>query len=122
METSNEFMSRFRSKQLPVLNSSCPGWICYAEKTHASIIPLISRVKSPQQLLGSLVKTRMKEASVHVTIMPCYDKKLEASRDQFQGNGVKDVDLVLTTVELEDLIQREGFSGFSDLPEDNLER
>ena len=33
------------------------GWICYAEKSHGDyILPLISRVKSPQQIMGSLVK------------------------------------------------------------------
>jgi iron only hydrogenase large subunit-like protein len=58
---------------------------------------------------------------VHVTIMPCYDKKLEASRDQFQENGIRDVDLVLTTTELEELVEKEGFTGFLHLQEEELE-
>ena len=34
---------------LPVLASACPGWVCYAEKTHGSyILPYISTTKSPQ--------------------------------------------------------------------------
>lgn len=34
-----------------------PGWICYAEKTHGSyILPYISSVRSPQQVMGALVK------------------------------------------------------------------
>jgi iron only hydrogenase large subunit-like protein len=33
------------------------GWICYAEKTHGDwILPYLSRVKSPQQIAGSLIK------------------------------------------------------------------
>ena len=33
------------------------GWVCYAEKTHGSyILPYISTTKSPQQIMGSLVK------------------------------------------------------------------
>ena len=33
------------------------GWICYAEKTHGNfILPFISSTKSPQQIMGSLVK------------------------------------------------------------------
>ena len=33
------------------------GWVCYAEKTHGSfILPYISTTKSPQQVMGSLVK------------------------------------------------------------------
>lgn len=34
---------------LPMLASACPGWVCYAEKTHGSyILPFISTTKSPQ--------------------------------------------------------------------------
>ena len=34
-----------------------PGWVCYAEKTHGSfVLPYISTTKSPQQVIGSLVK------------------------------------------------------------------
>lgn len=35
----------------------------------------------------------------HVTIMPCYDKKLEASRDDFtdEFTEAKDVDCVITS-------------------------
>ena len=32
-----------------MLASACPGWVCYAEKTHGSyILPYISSAKSPQ--------------------------------------------------------------------------
>jgi iron only hydrogenase large subunit-like protein len=45
----------------------------------------------------------------HVTVMPCYDKKLEAVRDDFtfsvDGKEVTEVDSVLTTGEVLDLIQ-----------------
>ena len=41
--------------------------------------------------------------------MPCYDKKLEAVRSEFQstvdGTTIRDVDCVLATVELEQLIE-----------------
>lgn len=59
-----EFRERCDSKpqtedgdlQMPMLASACPGWICYAEKTHSEILPFISRTKSPQQIMGTLVK------------------------------------------------------------------
>lgn len=41
---------------LPMLASACPGWVCYAEKTHSELLPFISRTKSPQQTMGTLVK------------------------------------------------------------------
>lgn len=42
----------------------------------------------------------------HVCVMPCYDKKLEASRDDFYDDILKtrDVDCVLTSGEILDLI------------------
>ena len=85
------------------------GWVCYAEKTHGSyILPHISSTKSPQQVMGSLVKHHL--ASVlgrspsqvyHVTVMPCYDKKLEASRHDFYSDlyMTRDVDCVITSRE-----------------------
>lgn len=45
--------------QLPMLASACPGWICYAEKAHAEMLPFIARTKSPQQVMGTLVKNWM---------------------------------------------------------------
>ncbi|KDN52612.1 iron hydrogenase [Tilletiaria anomala UBC 951] len=111
-------------KGLPMLASACPGWICYAEKTHGELLPFISTTKSPQQVAGILAKryllplsnrTAAKEAPFqrvyHVTVMPCYDKKLEASRQDFvdEVTGWKEVDCVLTTGELEKLMEEEGF-------------
>lgn len=39
-----------------------------------------------------------------MSVMPCYDKKLEAVRDEF-NDSVTEVDSVLTTGEVLDLIQ-----------------
>lgn len=82
--------------QLPVLCSHCPGWVCYAEKSQPQSIPYISTVKSAQQILGTVMKhmllrpgtdagTAAGEGSegkqvYFVSIQPCFDKKLEASR------------------------------------------
>jgi iron only hydrogenase large subunit-like protein len=116
-EKSNGVEDRAATKLAPkpILTSSCPGWICYAEKTHPHVLPHLSRLKSPQALMGTLVKTtlsRKLEISPdriwHVAIMPCFDKKLEASREEltdavWEGastRGVRDVDCVITSKEL----------------------
>lgn len=80
------------------------GWVCYAEKTHGSyILPYIATTKSPQQIMGSFVKNwltkKLDDRSIyHVTVMPCFDKKLEASREEFSDKTTeaKDVDCVIT--------------------------
>lgn len=109
----------------PILSTVCPGWVCYAEKTHGNLVPLLSQVKSPQQVMGSLIKTiwRKKNPNIpsdariyHATIMPCFDKKLEASRSYFIDEKTKeaDVDTVLTPIELEQLLLEKGIN-FSDM-------
>ena len=47
----------------------------------------------------------------HVTVMPCYDKKLEASRQDFYNEQyrTRDVDCVITTGELELLMKEKGW-------------
>ncbi|OCH85810.1 iron hydrogenase [Obba rivulosa] len=118
-EHAREFAERRAGKdgagKLPMLASACPGWVCYAEKTHAEMLPFISAAKSPQQVMGTLVKEWMgakwgkaPDQVYHVTVMPCYDKKLEASRQDFYNDvyATRDVDCVITTGEL-DLLMRE---------------
>lgn len=125
LEQANEFKERREagassesSPSLPLLASACPGWICYAEKTHGELIPLISKTRSPQQIAGLLAKhhviaERAGDARriYHVTVMPCYDKKLEASRQDFFDDVTqsRDVDLVITTGELESLMLSEDY-------------
>jgi iron only hydrogenase large subunit-like protein len=111
LESRAEFVERFQmnKKALPMLASSCPGWVCYAEKTHGSfILPYISTTRSAQQIMGVLVKKVLAEKLgvtaehiYHVTIMPCYDKKLEASREDFfsEAENSRDVDCVITSSE-----------------------
>ena len=80
---------------LPLLASSCPGWVCYAEKTQgAAILPHISSAKSPQAVQGTAVKRWLapglllaSESIYHCAVMMCYDKKLEAAREDFMLPG-----------------------------------
>ncbi|PVI02039.1 iron hydrogenase [Periconia macrospinosa] len=122
----------------PILTSACPGWICYAEKTHPYILPYISRLKSPQALTGTLIKSVLSRrynippSQVwHVAIMPCFDKKLEASRSELTSSAwsddndassqdpVRDVDCVITARELLQLASARGIN-FASLPRSAL--
>ncbi|KAK9462566.1 iron hydrogenase [Lipomyces oligophaga] len=115
----------------PLLSSVCPGWICYVEKTHPHIIPYLSSVKSAQQIVGSLLKRLIArdnsgicESEIfHVSVMPCFDKKLEASRKDFQScDSTKDVDCVITTKEVVQLLNDENidFMSIDSIPKDEL--
>lgn len=116
----------------PILSSACPGWICYAEKTHPFVLPHLSRLKSPQALSGTFFKTVLSKSLGippsqiwHLAVMPCFDKKLEASREELtdlswrldtssnepEGSPpVRDVDCVITTREILSLASSRGIS------------
>ncbi|XP_071689747.1 protein NAR1-like [Rutidosis leptorrhynchoides] len=143
IESCNEFISRYKQSRsdekdspsyLPMISSACPGWICYAEKTLGSyVLPYISSVKSPQQSMGAIIKHHLCQKSgfrpgdvYHVTVMPCYDKKLEASRDDFVFQDESDhmtteVDSVLTTGEVLDLLKLKAVD-FRELDESPLDK
>ncbi|XBH89505.1 hypothetical protein VPH35_081386 [Triticum aestivum] len=122
IEACNEFISRYKLSQLssdkevgtslPVLSSACPGWICYAEKTLGSyILPYISSVKSPQQVIGAAIKHHMVEK---LGLKP-YDVY------HVEEKEVTEVDSVLTTGEVLDLIQSKSVD-FKTMEESPLDR
>lgn len=115
LESQREFVQRYRrrhrdSQALPMFTSSCPGWIRYAERVLGSLVtPHIGTAKSPQQIMGCLVKdyfTKQQklrlEKVYHVVVAPCFDKKLEAVREEFYSSLLesRDVDCVLTSGEI----------------------
>ncbi|MEQ2223979.1 hypothetical protein ILYODFUR_002653 [Ilyodon furcidens] len=125
LESEREFVERFSRKEqdnkaLPMLTSACPGWICYAEKTHGEyILPYISTTRSPQQMMGSLVKSYFAEQQglspqqiYHVAVMPCFDKKLEASRSDFYLSKAetREVDCVITSGEVQKMLEEHNVS------------
>jgi iron-only hydrogenase group A len=122
MEEGTELLTRLKKalvdKQqiaLPMFTSCSPGWIKFAEHYYPSLLPNLSTCKSPQQMFGSLAKTFYAskvnvnpEDMVVVSIMPCTAKKFECQRPEMYDSGFQDVDYVLTTRELGDLIKRYG--------------
>ncbi|KAJ8283876.1 hypothetical protein COCON_G00027260 [Conger conger] len=120
LESQREFVQRFRRRHhdlhaLPMFTSSCPGWIRYAERVLGSLVtPHICTAKSPQQIMGSLVKdffTQQQKLTpgkvFHIVVAPCFDKKLEAVRDEFFNSLLesRDVDCVLTSGEIFQLME-----------------
>ncbi|XP_025028327.1 nuclear prelamin A recognition factor isoform X2 [Python bivittatus] len=137
LESQKEFVQRYRQQNqeehaLPMFSSACPGWIQYAERVLPSmVIPHICTAKSPQQIMGSLVKgyfARQQNLSpdkiFHIIVAPCYDKKLEALREDFYTHlyNSQDVDCVLTSGEVFQMIEQRKISlnEISEVPFDTL--
>ncbi|MFP4383689.1 MAG: NADH-dependent [FeFe] hydrogenase, group A6 [Spirochaetia bacterium] len=124
MEEGTEFLNRLdKGGPFPLVTSCSPGWIKFGETFFPELIENISSCKSPQQMLGALIKTHYAETKnidpgsiVSLSIMPCTAKKYEAARPEMEDSGYRDVDFVLTTRELARMIKQAGIR-FEDLPE-----
>ncbi|SHH05321.1 ferredoxin hydrogenase [Thermosyntropha lipolytica DSM 11003] len=100
---------------LPQFTSCCPAWIKYAEDKYPKILPHLSSAKSPQQMFGAVAKTYAAEKlginpadMFVVSVMPCTAKKFECQREEMIASGFQDVDAVITTRELAQMIKEAG--------------
>ena len=124
MEEGTELLLRLKKalweKQpvaLPQFSSCSPGWIKFTEHFYPEFLPNLSSCKSPQQMFGAVAKTFYAQKKgidpkdmVVVSVMPCTAKKFEASRPEMNSSGVRDVDYVLTTRELGQMILASGIN------------
>jgi iron-only hydrogenase group A len=125
MEESAELIERIQNGgTLPMITSCCPGWVKYAEEFTPEFIPNLSSCKSPQQMMGAVIKSyfadieNLKADEIYsVSIMPCTGKKFEAQREEMTQNGISDVDAVLTTRELTRFLKLYGVDMFHIQPE-----
>lgn len=128
VEEGREFIERLsEGKNLPLFTSCCPGWVKFAENRFPDMLDNISTCKSPHQMFGSVIREYYKEKdreegkeTVVVSIMPCTAKKAEAAREEFKVDGVRDVELVITTQELAMLIKEAGIV-FDELEEESFD-
>ena len=115
-EEATEFLDRLENNGvLPMFTSCCPGWVKFAETYYPELLPNISTTRSPQAIFGSIARKTLPaklgvkpENLVVVSIMPCTAKKYEAQLQKFSQDGRPDVDYVLTTNELAQMIQSMG--------------
>lgn len=116
MEMAEELLNNIEEKEKNTLFASvCPAWVKYAEQFWPQHISKISAVKSPQQLLGSVIKNHYARESgipaekiYSVSVSPCIAKKFEAQREEMTSKGINDIDNVITTRELAKLIRLYG--------------
>lgn len=108
IEEAKELAGRIATqKNLPAFSSCCPSWVKFLEFYHPELLKNLCTTRSPQVILGGLIKTYWAEKEkinpndiVVVSIMPCVSKKYEIMRSELKINGIKPVDTVMTTREL----------------------
>ena len=113
MEEGHELLGRIQNGGvLPMITSCSPGWIRFCEFNYPEFIPNLSSCKSPQNMMGAIIKSYYAEKEnidpkkiFVVSVMPCTSKKTEASRPELSVDGIQDIDAVLTTRELAKMIK-----------------
>ena len=101
-------------KEKGIMTSSCcPAFVSFITKNHPDLLPYVSTTLSPMAMIGKHIKDMDPTAKV-VFIGPCTAKKMEAEREEFIRNGNPDIDAVLTTKELANMIRELGIQ-FADL-------
>ncbi|HEY3426016.1 MAG TPA: [FeFe] hydrogenase, group A [Negativicutes bacterium] len=128
MEEGSELIQRVtENKILPMFTSCCPAWVKFVEQEYPELIPNLSSCKSPQQMAGAVFKTygakidNVEPGNIFsVAVMPCTCKKFECERSELTDSGFQDVDMVITTRELAQLIKDAGID-FKNLPEEEFD-
>jgi len=121
LEEGTEFLGRLsdalhdKKVTLPMITSCSPGWIKYVENHFPDQLDHLSSCKSPHTMLGALIKSyyakkinKKPEEMFVVSVMPCTAKKFEIVRSEMQNDGCRNVDAVLTTRELAEMIRHAG--------------
>ncbi|WP_461206499.1 NADH-dependent [FeFe] hydrogenase, group A6 [Clostridium sp. DL1XJH146] len=128
MEEASEFLHRLQhGGKLPILTSCCPGWVKFFEHDFPDLLDIPSTCKSPQQMFGAIAKSYYAAKMnvdpsnlIVVSVMPCLAKKYEAARPEMSKNGVRDVDIVISTRELSTMIKEAGIH-FTSLQDEDFD-
>ncbi|MGX8796879.1 NADH-dependent [FeFe] hydrogenase, group A6 [Fusibacter sp. JL298sf-3] len=130
MEEASELIHRIENGgRLPMLTSCCPAWVKFFEHQFPDLLDIPSTCKSPQIMLGSMAKTyyadkigKKAKDIVVVSVMPCLAKKAEAARPELTKDHNNDVDIVITTRELGQMLKEAGvdFAGLPDTEFDQI--
>ncbi len=120
MEEGTELLHRLKDGGvLPMITSCSAGWIKYMEHNYHDFIPNMSTCRSPQQMMGAIMKSYYADMNdidpkkiFSVAVMPCSAKKFEAQRPEMGD----DVDVVITTREFARMI-KEARLNFNKLPD-----
>ena len=117
MEEGSEFIERFTHRDQypwPMFTSCCPGWVRFVKSQFPEYSRNLSTAKSPQAMFGAVAKSFFAErigVDPHkmrvISVMPCTAKKSEADIPNLKDAcGDNDVDVVITTRELDRLLRR----------------
>ena len=118
MEEGSEFVEHLKHRDeyaWPMFTYCCPGWVRFMKSQYPDMVKNLSTAKSPQQMFGAVAKSYFAErigvdpSKIYcISVMPCLAKKHEVDIPVMNDAGAgQDVDLSLTTRELDRMIRAE---------------
>lgn len=132
-EEASELVERLKTRPddphaFPMFTSCCPGWVRFLKGHYPQYVDNLSTAKSPHQMFGAILKTYYAEmigVDPHdiycVSVMPCVAKKHECALETLRDAcGDPDVDVVLTTRELDRMLASEHID-VADIPEEDFD-
>lgn len=113
IEEAQELIKRMRIEDnLPMFTSACPSWVRWVELFKPDMISYLSTAKSPQQMMGTAIKTyyadtfKILPKNIFIlSIEPCTSKKYESEKEEMGRDGYRDIDAVLTVREYAELLR-----------------
>ncbi len=128
MEEAEELVERIKNGgKLPMFTACCPAWVKYVEFFAPELVPNMTSVRSPQIIMGGLIKTYWAKKQnikpkdiIVVSVMPCVAKKYEKEKPELKINGLKPVDYVMTTRELAWLLKAKNID-LKNMPSEELD-
>ncbi|MBN1816099.1 MAG: iron hydrogenase small subunit [Sedimentisphaerales bacterium] len=125
MEEASEFLERIQNKgKLPMITSCSSAWMKCMEQFYPDLIDNVSTCKSPMSMNGAMIKSYFAEKIqvdpkkiLSVAVMCCTAKKYEADRPELMFDGLRGVDIVVTTRETAWMIKSAGIDFLNIEPE-----
>ncbi|MBE0536883.1 MAG: iron hydrogenase small subunit [Phycisphaerae bacterium] len=125
MEEASEFLERVKGNgKLPMITSCSSAWMKCLEQFYPDLIDNVSTCKSPMSMQGAMTKTYFAQKLgidpskiCSAAAMCCTAKKYEAARPELMFDGMKGVDIVVTTREIAWMIKSAGLDFVNIKPE-----
>ncbi|MCI0498601.1 MAG: [FeFe] hydrogenase, group A [Planctomycetales bacterium] len=126
MEEASEFLERVQNKGvLPMITSCSSAWMKCMEQFYPDLIANVSTCKSPMSMQGAVTKSYFAQKIgvdpkkiLSVATMCCTAKKYEAARPELMVDGMRGVDIVVTTREIAWMIKSAGIDLLHIQPEE----
>ncbi|MCE5186823.1 MAG: [FeFe] hydrogenase, group A [Planctomycetaceae bacterium] len=126
MEEGSEFLERVQNNgKLPMITSCSSAWMKCLEQFYPDLIENVSTCKSPMSMQGALTKSYFAQKIgvdpkkiLSVAAMCCTAKKYEAAREELLVDGMRGVDIVVTTREISWMIKSAGIDLLHIQPEE----